>query len=215
VVILAVPVAWFSGSRAGLGAVALVFGWQLYVWLGAGVTPIVRKFLLFCGLGLAAVIIYTFADQLMQEVLFGDAYARSTEARFDAYLTVPLLLLESPWFGFGYARNIVEQLELGALDPFYLRLALEGGIVSVTAFVVFIVRALAITVVKVDIDSWAVDISLARAIRISITIAALLALMLTLSYVRMYVFLFAGLAVVLTGLHSPDLNDAKTQDSDR
>jgi hypothetical protein len=215
VIFLAVPVAWFSGSRAGLGAVALVFGWQLYVWLGAGMTALARKLLLVCGAGIVAFLAYAFAGQLMQELLFGEAYARSTAARFDAYLTVPLLLLESPWFGFGYARNIVEQLDLGALDPFYLRLALEGGIVSVTAFLVFIVRALAIAVVKVDIESFAVDISLARAIRISITIAAILALMLTLSYVRMYIFLFAGLAVVLTGLHSPELTGAKPQDSGR
>jgi len=215
VVILAVPVVGFTGSRAGMGAVALVFAWQLYAWLGAKLAPLVRKFVLLCGLGLAAVLIYTFAGQLMQEVLFGDAYARSTEARFDAYLTVPLLLMESPWFGFGYARNIVEQLDLGALDPFYLRLALEGGIVSVAAFIVFIIRALVISLANVKTDLLAADISLARAIGISLSIAALLALILTLSYVRMYIFLFAGLAVVLTGLYSPDLNDAKTQDSDR
>ncbi len=211
-VILALPVAWFTGSRAGIGGVILVFGWQLYFWLGARMTAWARKLLLVCGFGFAAFLAYAFAGQLIQELLFGDAYARSTQARFDAYVTVPLLLAESPWFGFGYARNIVEQLDLGSLDPFYMRLALEGGIVSVTAFVVFIVRAISIPAAIVTGESLAVDVSLARAIRMSLTIAALLALILTLAYTRMYVFLFAGLAVALTGLYSTESTVANSQD---
>jgi hypothetical protein len=215
VVILAVPVVWFSGSRAGMGAVALVFGWQLYAWLGAGMSALTKKLFLMCGFGLSAVLVYAFAGQLMQEILFGDAYARSTEARFDAYLTVPLLLMESPWFGFGYARNIVEQLDLGALDPFYLRLALEGGAVSLAAFIVFIVRVLQISVSTCNSALSESDIALSRAIGISIVVAALLALILTLSYVRMYVFLFAGLAVALAAMPPESSSAARHQDPAR
>lgn len=188
-----------------MGVVLLVFAWYVYVWttrrMSLGGKRLVATVGLLCAVAVAAL----FADELLRELLFGDAYARSTEARFRAYVTVPLLLIEAPFFGFGYARNIVETLELGALDPFYLRLALEGGAVSLVAFVAFMAAVARMlkpvaTGGTISTSHSAADSVLARSLRLSFAVIALLALILTLSYVRMYVFLFAGVAMVLLDL---------------
>ncbi len=213
--LLALPTAIFSGSRAALGIVLLIFAWFGYRWLTRDMATTGRLLVAICGAVAGAALLGLFADELLRELLFGDAYARSTEARLSAYVSVPLLLLEAPLFGFGYARNIVETLELGALDPFYLRLALEGGAVSLLAFITFLVATVRLLgPVKLTSPNSA-DVRLAQALRLSLAVVVLLALLLTLSYVRMYLFLFAGLAMVLAEVHRREQGATSAADPDR
>lgn len=214
-VFLALPTAYFSGSRAALGVVLLVFAWYAYRLISKNMTTAGQWIVALCGAVAGVAILGLFADELIRELLFGDAYARSTEARVAAYLSVPLLLLEAPLFGFGYARNIVETLELGALDPFYLRLALEGGAVSLLAFITFLVASVRMLGPVKTGAADITDVRLAQALRLSLAVAALLALLLTLSYVRMYLFLFAGLAMVLFELYRQEQSSASSVDPDR
>ncbi len=217
-VVLALPTAFFSGSRAAIGVVLLVFAWYVYLWVTRRMSAWGRRLVATAGVLCAVAVVALFADELLNELLFGDAYARSTEARFRAYVTVPLLLIEAPLFGFGYARNIVETLDLGALDPFYLRLALEGGVVSLVGFIAFMVavaRLLGPVTAGGNSPDATADAALARALRVSLAVIALLALLLTLSYVRMYLFLFAGVAMVLLDLWLRDQQPATIADQSR
>ena len=207
-VVLALPTAFFAGSRAALGIVLLVFCWYAYQWLAEGMSRAGRRFLAFCGVVVGGGLLLGVGSGLIQEFLFGDAYARSTEARFIAYATVPLLLLDSPIFGFGYSRNIVEALNLGALDPFYLRLALEGGVVSLIAFLVILSGAFRVLRPAALQNESAFDRDLARSLRLAFAVIGLLAIVLTISYVRMYFFLFVGLAMVLMHLWRHDLSSS-------
>ncbi len=214
-VILALPTAWFTGSRAALGAVCLVLGWQIYRTVVARLQGTGRRVAIVCGVLASFALAALFADDIMRELLFGDSYARSTEARFLAYVTAPLALLESPLFGFGYSRNIAETLELGALDPFYMLLALEGGAVALLAFLVFLIGVIRMLGSTFDATQPAADVALARALRFSLIVTLLLGIILTLSYIRMYLFLYAGLAMVLMELCWQDATVPSTAGRDR
>lgn len=201
-VALAIPTALFTGSRAALGAMLIIFGWSLYRKISQGMGRITRRAFITFSTAIAAALIYVVASGALEAMLFGEDYARSTTARWTQFITVPLFVAEYPVFGRGYARNIAEIVGMVTLDSFYLRMALEGGMVTLVALAVFLFRGSRIILPLSKINRADFDADLARALRISIGISALLMTVFSFAYVRMYVFMAVAIALSLHSLYT-------------
>jgi hypothetical protein len=200
-VAMALPTALFTGSRAAIGATVAIFSWYLYRTISRNMSRIGRRALFSASFVLVAIVIYIIASGLIEAILFGEEYQRSTEARWTQFITVPLYVAEYPVFGRGYARNIAEIVGMYTLDSFYLRIALEGGIVALIAFILYLFRAsrLLSPISRVDIVNF--DTSLAKALRVSIGTCAILMTIFSFAYLRMYVFVVVAVAIVLHSLY--------------
>jgi hypothetical protein len=201
-VAMAIPTAFFTGSRTAIGIMIIIFGWYMYRLVSRGMSRIGRRTLFTCSLPLAAIFIVTATSGIIDEILFGDIYARSTDARWTQFITVPIFIAEYPMFGRGYARNIGEVISMATLDSFYLRITLEGGVVALLALAVFLFRGSRILFPLSKTDHGDFDTSLAKALRVSTGISAILMIVFSLAYVRMYVFMAVAIAVVLHSLCS-------------
>jgi len=198
-VLLALPVVFLTGSRSGILVVLFIFAWMVYARLSRGFGKWGRRWLAL-GLGSVGVLmIYMVAGNLLQSLFFGEVYVNSTNARLLGYIAVPALLVDSPLFGFGYSRHIVAQLEPGQpLDPFLFVIALEGGVVAVAAFFFFMYKAsLLLQPIVLGAAGEVEDARLALGLRLSMGVSIILMLALGLSFVRMYIFLAAGMAIAL------------------
>ena len=203
---LAPVTALFTGSRTGIAVTSLIFLWYAYAYLVRGFGSWGRA-MLNIGAAVAVVLVITLVATGAAESLFlGSESGRSAESRVLQYVRVPIALAESPFFGFGYARQLVDLLDIGHVDSFFLTTALEGGLVSLGA-VLFVMFGLIRMLRKVASNSPAeVQAVIARHLAVSIGFTFLLGLVLSLNHIRFYMFLFIGLAVVLHSLSAQGLS---------
>jgi hypothetical protein len=196
-IVMVVPTAIFCGSRTAIGTLFLTFTWYLYLYVSRGLTPAGRRFLALCAGGLGVLIIFAAISGVLESLLFGTAYIRSTESRYYQFILVPLELFGSPFFGFGFSRNIIEVVSMTSLDSFLLQIALEGGIVSLLALLTAFYQAgrLFSAVKKSIPDKW--FFSTASGLQISLAVGFFIGLVLNLPSIRMYMFMTIGLAIVL------------------
>lgn len=126
-------------SRAGLLVMSAVF---LAVWLrqAAGARGWLglarRSFLVATGL-LGAVWVLPAALRRVLEI-GGSQGFRSIVWRQSQLEYGIELLLRSPYFGYGPSRNVLMILDLASIDNLYLRFALDGGLVGLGLFLLFI-----------------------------------------------------------------------------
>ncbi len=203
-VMLAVPTALFTGSRAALGMTLLVLVWYLYQFVSRGLGGKARFFLAVVGVVFALGGVLSAATGLLEALLFGEGYASSTSYRVFQYIYGYEALQDSPLFGFGYARNIGDVVDIRPLDSFYLRMLLEGGIVAFVAVLALLVKTMRVAGAIRRQTRPNVDHSLAHAIGVSMTVALIVMLVLSLPADRLYVFLLMGLAVVLLEMPAQD-----------
>jgi len=196
VVVLAFPVAFFTGSRTAIGITAMILVWYLYIWLGKGLHRYGRAFLWICLGGVVLVALYSIAGYI-EAVLFSKEYSRSTFARGLQFVRVPIALIDSPVFGFGFARNITDLMDVGNVDSFFLKTALEGGIVALGASLWAIIATMKI-LQEVAVRSASKDLSLmANALRVSLAFLFISGLVLNLSDINFYIYVNIGLAIAL------------------
>ncbi|NND55476.1 MAG: O-antigen ligase family protein [Gammaproteobacteria bacterium] len=197
VVMMALPTALFSGSRAALGVSLLIFSWYLFRFVGRGLSSKGRFFLGAVGVLAGSALLFATATGLLQALLFGEGFAGSTTYRVFQYVQGFTALLESPAFGFGYARNIGDVVLIRPLDSYYLRMTLEGGVVALLAVLLILKKVFSLSREVCRMATTAADYSIAHAIGVSISVAALIMLVFSLPADRLYVFMLAGLVISL------------------
>ena len=186
-----------TGSRTALAVTALIFLWYAYSFLVRGMGRYGRTFLNVAAVGAAIALVAVVATGAAESLFFGSEYARSTESRVLQFVRVPIALADAPLFGFGFARNIIDMLDIGHVDSFFLHTALEGGIVALAAILYVIYRSTRLLAgVAQNSGDRTVNI-LRRNLAVSLGFAFLIGLVLSLSDIRFYLFLLIGIAIVL------------------
>ncbi len=210
VIVMALPTAIFCGSRTAIGTLFLMTIWYFYLYVSRGLSPAGRRFLALCAGGLGVLIIFAAISGLLESLLFGSAYSRSTESRYFQFILVPLELVASPLFGFGFSRNIIEVVSMHSLDSFLLQMALEGGIVSLLALLTMFYQAgrLLAAVKNSVTDKW--FFSTASSLQISLAVGVFIGLVLSLSSIRMYLFMAVGLTITLHSLLQEEKKQSKS-----
>ena len=196
-IFLALPTAVFTGSRTAVLVTFLIFTWYAYAYIVRRLGRYGRTFVRIAAASLAIIAIIAVSTGAAESLLQGTQYARSGESRALQFVRVPLALSASPLFGFGYARNIIDLVDAGHVDSFFLQTALEGGVLTL-AILMAVMYSSSRLLVAVDLRSSDRTYAIvARHVSVSIGFAFLLGLVLSLSDIRFYLFLFIGLSVVL------------------
>lgn len=208
-VLLAIPVAVFTGSRTAVGAVLLVIAWYAYLSISRGMTRFGRMFFALVAIAGGIGAVWVVGSGLIERVLFGEGFTGSTTYRALQYVYVAATLPESPLFGFGFARNIGDVVDIRPLDSFYLRMVLEGGIAALLAYFLAISRCLSIHRRLLRQSGDALIRGLATALMVSLTMALLIAFVLSLPFDRLYIFVAIGLTVTIANWH--DANEGNVQ----
>ncbi len=198
-VLLAPVVAVFTGSRTALVVMFLMLIWYAHAAATRGLARHMRVIVGAASVGILVVIAMV-AGGLAESLLFESDYARSTESRLFQYVRVPLALADSPVFGFGFARNIIDLVDIGHVDSFYLQTALEGGLVALFALLAahFLGFRLALLTARSSCDNELVK--LAGSLTVALAAAFVMSLVISMSSIRFYVFLLLGLAMVVHNL---------------
>ncbi|NIP54022.1 MAG: hypothetical protein GWN81_16560 [Phycisphaerae bacterium] len=152
-------------------------------------------------IGLGAVIIIggQFINDIVGLVFEGGSYQtlRSSQSRAMQYISTIPLVLTSPLFGFGYARNYDLLLSVGNIDGHFLYLALQGGIVATLAMLLALARGIWIAGrAKSEAQSPQAK-SIAWAIRITLVMMVALMLVYSMHNSHFYVALFLGAAIAI------------------
>lgn len=190
-----------TGSRTAVAVTALIALWYAYAFIDRRLGRLGSLFLKAVAILVAAGLVAFVASGLAETYVLGDEYARSTESRYLQFVRVPMALAESPLFGFGSARNIIDMLDVGHVDSFFLTTALEGGLVAVLAVVFAMFRGQRLLLeVSAETTDRRTNV-LARGMAIAIGLAFLLALVVSLQDIRFYLFLLIGLAIAMHELH--------------
>jgi O-antigen ligase len=208
--VLALPVALFCGSRTAIGALLLMFGWYMYQNISRGMGRIGRRTFGILSAVLGVVVIYLVAGGFLQEMLFGEGYERSTESRYLQFIFIPLVIMESPIFGYGFSRNIVDVVDgIYSLDSFFLQIAVEGGIVAFIALLTAIIRAAKLiqSIKRTASDKWCS--SIASGLNMSLALGSIVSLVLNLTQVRIYVFIVIALGIALDYLIKSEVLSSK------
>lgn len=141
--LLAVPAAYWTRSRSGMVAVFAVVGLAALLVLFGRVrmSRPLRVLIVALALGVSAASalgLYSFINELTTAQTGGLAADSSALGRLVQYVVAFDLLTESPrrlLLGFGVQRNLLTILsDLVNLDNYFLRTALEGGLVGLALF---------------------------------------------------------------------------------
>jgi hypothetical protein len=196
-IVLALPTAIFTGSRTAITVILMIFGWYAYAYVAQRFGRYSRVIIRIGVIVLAVTAIITIAAGVADSILSGSQLDRSAESRALQFVRVPLALQASPLFGFGYARNIIDLVDAGHVDSYFLQTALEGGLFTLAILlIVFHVSLKLLVAVRRHSDDRNFAI-IARHLSVSIGFAFLLSLVLSLSDIRFYLFLYIGLSLVL------------------
>lgn len=195
-IFLAVPVAVFTGSRTAMGCSLGIIAWYLYTAVSKGMSRMGKLFLAFSVGGLGVVAIASLGSGLVERSLFTGRSGTSAAYRVIQYGLSAEALTESPVFGFGFARNIGDIVNIIPLDSFYLRMTLEGGIAALISL--FMVYYFCFSILKTPIADTSAKYfkSFNMALRVSLTVSAIAALVLSFPSDRLYLYLIMGLCVV-------------------
>jgi hypothetical protein len=182
-----------TGSRTGIMMLLLVGLAYLYRFVKQRFGRIESAMLLlvFGLVGLSALIIGF--DSIVDGFLFSREGSRSTASRFIQYVLSVPLIQASPLFGYGYARNIVDVIDINRMDGYYLRTLMEGGGVGLGCLLALQWRSLRKLYQLRNRD----DYHLAFALSVSLGAMAVMMLALNMSTSSFYSYLFFGLTLVI------------------
>jgi len=191
---------FLTGSRTGVMLLAVTASFYGYRFCLKRFGKTEGTLLLLFLATAVGVFLYFNIQSMIQNFLLSGGAGYSTASRVFQYVFSWPLILESPYYGYGYARNIVDVIDLKSLDGYYLRIVLEGGIISL--FSLFAIqfktwRSLA-SVRGRPISSD--DRELAISLQTSVALIAIMMLALNMSVSFFYAFLFAGVAVQMKNL---------------
>ncbi|MBS94443.1 MAG: hypothetical protein CL799_08395 [Chromatiales bacterium] len=197
VIMLAMPTAYFTGSRTALGFTLAIIAWYLYSFIARGLSKGGRRLLLaffvFIGLGAAL----PFLGDIIETVLFGDTEG-STMARYLQYGYTFVALTESPFFGYGYAQNISEIVNIKPLDSYYMRIALGGGLVAIACLLYSMRKAYVLAGSFAARSTDKIVLAAAQAIRVMLVTFSISMAVQQMPQIRMYAFLTIGLAIAVS-----------------
>ncbi len=146
------------------------------------------------------IFLYLKLESMAQEFLFSGGAGYSTASRIFQYVYSWPLILQSPYFGYGFARNIVDYVQLYQLDSYYLRMTLEGGLIAL------------LSLLAVQLATWrrlrslekrtraTITRELAIALQTSVGLIVAMMLALNMSVSSFYCYLLAGIAIQLVNL---------------
>ena len=199
----------FTGSRTAVAVLALIILWYAYANFAKRLSRLSRGFMNGLAAAAAVGVLVLVASGAAESLFFGAEYARSTESRVFQFVRVPMALAASPLFGFGFARNIIDMLDIGHVDSFFLHTALEGGLVALLASIYVMYRAIRLLLHVARAPSEPVIGIIAGNVAVSIGSAFVLGLVLSLSDIRFYLFLSIGIAIVLDHLNEAGTKSAR------
>jgi hypothetical protein len=196
IIILAVPTAFFTGSRTALAFTLFIIAWYMYGFIARGLNKGTRKLLLafFVFIGLLAIV--PFVGDIIETILFGD-YQGSTMAHYMQYGYTFAALAESPFFGYGYARNIGDIVDIRPLDGYYMRMALEGGLVAIACMLYAMRKAYVLAGSFAARSTDKIVLAAAPAIRVVLVTFFFSMLVQSMSNIRLYSFLTIGLVMAI------------------
>ncbi|MDP6653021.1 MAG: O-antigen ligase family protein, partial [Gammaproteobacteria bacterium] len=196
VILLAVPSAVFTGSRTSIGFTLVIIAWYVYRYIARGLNKGGRNLLLafFIFLGLLAIL--PFLGDIIETILFGD-YEGSTMARYLQYGYTFVALTESPFFGYGYARSISEIVNIKPLDSYYMRMALEGGLVAIACVFYSMRKAYVLAGSFAARSTDKVVLAAAQAMRVVLVTFSFSMAVQSMPQIRLYSFLTIGLVMAI------------------
>lgn len=202
-------VIYWTGSRTGQAMLALqltVYAFQYVRWKFGrmeSLLVIVLSALFF------SVFLGVNARSIIQGWLFAAGAEKSSLSRVFQYLLSWPLFLQSPWFGYGFARNIVDVIDLDRMDGYYLRTVMEGGLVSLFCLIALFVRSIRRLrmVGRRSSDPAAKPLTNA----LVLTLAGMLVMMLALNMgtSAFYAFLLFALVPVIQANYAPEVTMAE------
>jgi hypothetical protein len=186
-----------TGSRTGMIVMVFVILCYLTPIIINSFSGIMRVVIISTISLLIIAVLYASLDSLLNSFLFGSGTGKSTASRVFQYVYGWELLLQSPIFGYGYARNIVDVIEIQTIDSYYLRVLMEGGAVAlVSLLALFRSTFLLLGRVKLNADNES-DKQLAAGLQITLAVLAVTMLVINMGTISLYVFVICGSAIVL------------------
>ena len=196
---LLIPVVIWTGSRSGLSMLILLAGFVTFRLFCKPLSSTGRTVAVAVATVVAIPLAVMFLDDAVR-LFFSTADAqqtRSAMSRFNQYVFAIPLLSQSPWFGFGFARNIVSVVDINWIDSVYLRTAMEGGAVGLALLLMLLART---SLSLFRIRRTAIlrsDWQLTDGLLLSQGCLMILMLVLNLPSSILYLFLIVGLTLVL------------------
>jgi len=196
ILLLQPVVIFWTGSRTGIMMMLIVVMAYVYRFVKYRFGKLESALLIFLMGSLALMFLILTADSILNNFLLGSEGSRSTTSRLVQYVLSYPLIKTSPLFGYGYARNIVDVIDINRMDGYYLRTVMEGGLVALTCLVMLFWRSLR----KLGRLQNSGDYHLALSLRISLCAMAIMMLALNMGTSSFYTYLFFGLTLILERL---------------
>jgi len=198
-VLIALPAMVWTGSRTvvlGMGSILLIASYRFFCRRLSR-----RGRIIFTLVGLVAfmLLLYGSWDWFAAKLLSPDRlYARSSLQRVVQHVSAGVLIMQSPFFGFGYARNIADLVDIKPLDSYYLRIMMEGGLVALVSF--FALMAVVISklsrISRLAIEK--ADMYLAEGLLLSVVSIIAMTPVITYVHPSFYLYLIIGMTLVLS-----------------
>lgn len=193
VLVMQPVVIFWTGSRTGLIMLVLVLGGYAYQFVNARFGRLESTILVLVMALAAATVLALTGKVIVDSFLFSSEGSKSTTSRFLQYAFSIPLVQESPLFGYGYARNIVDIIDIKRMDGYYLRTVMEGGLVALGCLLALYWRSIRMlnrlyARTKDDI---------AVCLRISLGAMAVMMLALNMGTSSFYTYMFFGVVVML------------------
>jgi hypothetical protein len=197
--LIALPVmVVLTGSRTGIIAMILVAFIYLYPFILRKLSRIEQILIISILSCLILGTLYLTYESLLSNFIFGQGLAKSSASRVFQYVYSWSLFLESPLFGYGYARNIVDFIDLDQLDGYFLRTVMEGGLVALISLLgLFRITFLLLQRIKVRATN-KIDKEFVHALQVSIIVIVIMMLVINFGTGSMYAFVICGSAIVLS-----------------
>lgn len=202
VAVLTGPVVWWTASRSGLIVLVFLLIGYLYRGLCLRLTIPVRVLVAGIAIGFAVMIYAMFSEEITWALVnTSDRHEmRSALSRIHQYIVAVPVLAESPWFGFGAARNIVKLIDVNHIDSYYLRTAMEGGLVALGLLIALLVSSFRMLLGARRVTTEMSARIVAGGLLVSLASVTVLMTVLNVPNNNFYVFLIIGLALALEKL---------------
>lgn len=197
-VLIALPALVWTGSRTavlGMGSILLIASYRFFRRRLSR-----RGRIIFTLVGLVAfmLLLYTSWGWIVAKLLNANQiYARSSMERLLQHLSASVVIMESPFFGFGYARNIADIVGIKPLDSYYLRTMMEGGLVALVS----LFALLAAVIWKLSrISRRAIekaDMYVAEGMLVSVVAIIAMTPVIVFAHPSFYLYLIIGMTLVL------------------
>ena len=182
-----------TGSRTGLMILLLMLAFYGYHYVRRRFGPLDAFLLMSVMVLIGTVALFLLFDDIVNNFLFGKVGGKSSASRVLQYLFSWPLFLDSPWLGYGYARNIVDVIEINRIDGYYLRIALEGGVVALGCLAWIYWRSIRTLTILHQLG----DPGAAQALKLALYMLAIMMLALNMGTGSFYVYLYAAITVAM------------------